>query len=136
MPAQTNPLPPLAALALLPAAFAASAAAQVSDSFERMLKHPASALSTPVPLAHRDDPLAAAIASALAAGTSPAEPRVPLSADPVVASFERLLRHVPSRHLPPVPQGFEPDPLIAAVAAPLQSTRTPRFVHVAAPQPH
>lgn len=85
-------------------------------SVERMLAdEPVAARPVAVP-AGPADPLLAAIVRPLRDGARPAGAEV---ADPVAASFARMLRHEPSRHVPPLPQDAGVDPLIAVVVLPL-----------------
>ncbi|MCW5634075.1 MAG: hypothetical protein KIT17_12140 [Rubrivivax sp.] len=93
------------------------------DSFERMRAHEASpppaACAAAVPGAPAD-PLVAAMVLPLRDGVWPG--RAPADA-PVLASFTRMLRHAPSRHVPPLPATAGTDPLIAAVVWPLLRSR-------------
>jgi hypothetical protein len=109
----------LAAVAFVLIAGAANCAASegVLESFERMLTHEP---GRGVPLASAQvtaDPLVEAMVVPLRDGIRPAPPR---AADPVAESFARMLAHVPSTHVPPVPAGIGADPLIAAVVEPLR----------------
>jgi hypothetical protein len=67
---------------------------------------------------------------ALSIGTMTAQAGPPAT-DPVVLSFERMLNHEPNTLAPPIPAGFEADPLIVAMVDPLRR-RFPRPRPVAA----
>jgi hypothetical protein len=122
-------------IAGLAAALAAAASPSMAfdplrASVERMLAdEPVAARPAAVP-AGQDDPLLAAIVLPLRDGAKPAGGEL---ANPVAASFPRMLRHEPSRHVPPLPQGAGADPLIAAVVLPLLRTN-PTLVAGAQPQ--
>lgn len=51
----------------------------------------------------------------------------PAAADPVLAGFERMLTHTATRHVPPLPAGARPDPLIQAVVLPLVRANREEF---------
>jgi hypothetical protein len=102
-------------------------------SVERMLADgPVAARPVAVP-AGPADPLLAAIVLPLRDGTKPAGAE---ATDPVVESFARMLRHEPSRHLPPLPQGAGADPLIAAVVLPLLRANPTLVAGAKAQRPH
>lgn len=71
---------------------------------------------------------ALALALTLASATGRAD-------DPVRASFDRMLDHRPSAHVPPVPGGSDPDPLIAALVRPLLQAGQYSVAGAAAPAP-
>ncbi len=109
-----------AVLALALTSLSGQADSEVRGSFDRMLAHDATPATQAAPaaaFAGPADPLVAALVVPLRDGVWPAEPAA--DADPVVASFSRMLNHEPSRHVPMLPVDAGTDPLVAAVVLPL-----------------
>lgn len=94
---------------------------EVRRSFDRMLAHEAAPATQAAPAAAPADPLVAALVVPLRDGVWPREPAA--DADPVVASFSRMLNHEPSSHVPALPADAGTDPLVAAVVLPLLRER-------------
>lgn len=105
----------LAALFALSVAAVAVHADPVVDSFDRMLAHAPTATPVARP-AEPADPLIAALVAPLRDGHAASV--AARADDPVLASFDRMLRHEPTHTRAPVPAGT--DPLVAALIVPLR----------------
>ncbi len=78
------------------------------------------ALAVASPAGHADERPATARGESAPEGMRSSLPAtLALAEDPIRASFERMLTHEPNWVTPPLPAGFEQDPLIEAIFRPL-----------------
>lgn len=119
---RTFPVSIIAALLLGAGSIANAGDDGIAASFDRMLNHEPTTTVTAPSVAREADSLLIAVARALWLQSQPVANRPAADpSEPVLASFERMLRHEPTQALPARPAGSGEDPLHAAVVVPLRS---------------